>query len=151
MTDNPNTRAISDIQVDKNNLYREENYTDLKVGSLQVFTPVKSDGSVDETRQPLFTGEAQIMGPSGPLPIRSKIEAKTLEEAIEKFPAAIDAAVKEVVEQIKELQRQEASRIVTPDEVAAQLGGLGGGGGGGGGGIPGAGGGAGGGSKILLK
>ncbi|MDY0004745.1 MAG: hypothetical protein RBU30_25840 [Polyangia bacterium] len=121
-------KPVSDIAMDKANLYREEVITDLRVGSIQVFTPVKTDGSPDPARKPLFSGEAQIMGPSGPLPIRTKIEAASLDEALEKFPAAIDQAVKEVVEQIRELQRQEMSRIVTPGEVASSL--LGGGGGG---------------------
>lgn len=140
MSDDPNMKPISEIQMDASNLYREEVYTDLRVGSIQVFAPVKVDGSPDPDRQPLYTGEAQIMGPSGPLPIRAKIDAKDLQEAIDKFPAAVDVAVKEVVEQIKELQRQEMSRIVTPDEVASSLMG---------GGAPA--GGAGRGSKILLK
>ena len=141
MTDDPTMKPVSEIQMDKTNLYREEMITDLRVGTIQVFRPVKVDGSDDPDRTPMFSGEAQIMGPQGPLPIRTKIEAKDLEEAIAKFPAAIDLAVKDVVEQIKELQRQEMSRIVTPDEVAAQLGGAGG--------VPG--GAPGGGSKILLK
>jgi hypothetical protein len=134
-------KPISEIQIDTNNLYREEVVTDLQVGSIQILTPVTAAGEPDPSRSPLYTGEAQIMGPTGPLPIRTRIEASTLAEAIERFPQAIDAAVKDVVSQLRELQRQEMSRIVTPDEVAPPLGGLGGPGVGG----PGAG------SKIVLK
>ena len=141
MTDPTNMKPVSEIQIDTNNLYREEVVTDLRVGSIQILTPVTVEGEPDPSRAPLYTGEAQIMGPTGPLPIRTRIEASTLSEAIERFPQAIDAAVKDVVSQLRELQRQEMSRIVTPDEVAPPLGGLGGPGVGG----PGAG------SKIVLK
>lgn len=140
MSENVSMKPISEIEMDGNNLYKEEVITDLRVGTIQVFTPVKRDGSPDPTRQSLFSGEAQIMGPSGPIPIRAKIDATTLEEALAKFPAAVDVAVKEMVEQVRELQRQEMSRIVTPDEMAASL--LGGGGGGPRPGRP---------SKIVLK
>lgn len=147
MSENPGIKPVSEIEMDKNNLYKEEIFTDLRVGTIQVFTPVKADGSPDPSRVAFYSGEAQIMGPGGPLPIRTKLEAKTLEEALAKFPAAIDAAIKDVVEQIRELQRQEMSRIVTPDEVAASL--VGGGGGGLGGGL--GGGRPGRPSKIVLK
>lgn len=139
MSDPVSMKPVSEISMDKTNLYKEEVITDLRVGTIQVFTPVKVDGTPDPSRQPFYSGEAQIMGPSGPLPIRTKIEASSLEEALQKFPAAIDLAVKDVVEQIRELQRQEMSRIVTPTEVASSL--LGGGGAGRGG-RP---------SKIVLK
>lgn len=143
MTDSTSMKAASEIKMDASNLYREEVVTDLRVGSIQILTPVTLQGTPDTARQPLYTGEAQIMGPSGPLPIRTRIDAASLKEAIEKFPQAIDAAVQDVVAQIRELQRQEASRIVTPGEVAPGLGGLGGLGGGGlGGASP---------SKIVLK
>ena len=62
------------------------------------------------------------------------------------YGEAIEAAVQDVVAQLKELQRQEMSRIVTPGEVAPGLAGLGGAG------LGGAGlGGAGTPSKIVLK
>jgi len=141
VTDPTNMKPVSEIRMDRNNLYREEVVTDLRVGSIQILTPVTMDGTRDPSRDPLYTGEAQIMGPTGPLPIRTRIDASSLEEAIEKFPQAVDAAVRDVAAQLRELQRQEMSRIVTPDEVAPTLGGLGGAG------IPG----AGGPSKIVLK
>ena len=122
---NPDMKAVSEIEMDEKNLFREETYTDLRVGSIFQYVPVKPDGSVDTDRDPLFTGEAQIMSPGGPIPIRCRIDAKSLDEAIERFPDAVSVAVQEVVEQVKEIQRQEMSRIVTPDEVAASLSGPG--------------------------
>ena len=38
-------RLMSDIQLDAGNLYREENITDLKVGSIRILTPIKEDGT----------------------------------------------------------------------------------------------------------
>lgn len=126
MTDSTDMKAASEIRIDVDNLYREEMVTDLRVGSIQILTPVTIEGTPDTARRPLYTGEAQIMGPSGPLPIRTRLDASSLKEAIEKFPQAIDAAVQDVAAQIRELQRKEMSRIVTPGEVAPGLGGLGG-------------------------
>ncbi|MFH2008275.1 MAG: hypothetical protein ABI333_16950 [bacterium] len=117
MTDE-NTKSLSEIELDRNGLYREETYTDLRAGSIQVLTPVKQDGSPDDSRTPLFVGEAHLMSPSGPLPVRCEIQARTLSEALDKYPDAVNAAVDRMIEQAREMQRQEASRIVTPGEVA---------------------------------
>ena len=43
---------LDNISVDAAGLYREEMITDLKAASMQVLTPVKVDGSVDETCAP---------------------------------------------------------------------------------------------------
>lgn len=114
---NENLKSVAEITLDREGLYREETYTDLKAGSIQALTPVKEDGSVDEARAPLFMGEAHLMSPSGPLPVRCEIDAKNLTEALDKFPEAVNVAVDRMVEQARELQRQEAGRIITPDDV----------------------------------
>ena len=49
------------------------------------------------------------MSQMGPLPVNCAIEATDLEEAIQKFPEAIAQAIERMVEEAKELQRQEAS------------------------------------------
>ena len=116
MTDE-NMKSVAEIKLDRENLYREETYTDLKAGSIQALTPVKEDGSVDESRTPLFMGEAHLMSPSGPLPVRCEIDAKTLVEALDKFPAAVNVAVDRMIEQARDMQRQESNRIVTPGDV----------------------------------
>ena len=106
--------------IDQNNLYREESITDFKVGSIRRLTPVKPDGSADPSRSDIFIGQTQLMSPEGPLPIQSELEAKTLQEAIAVFPAAMKEALAEMVEQIKQLQRQQKiqemdkSRIIVP-------------------------------------
>lgn len=106
-----------DIVLDRDNLYREESYTDLRVGSLRRLTPVKVDGSNDEGRDVLFIGQTQLMSQMGPLPISCPIEAKDLEEAIDKLPDALRAAVEHMIEEAKETQRQEASRILVPGQA----------------------------------
>jgi hypothetical protein len=107
-------QELGEIRVDQSNLYREEVYTDLRIATLRRLTPVHSDGSPDESRQPLFTGQTHVMSQAGPLPVECAIEARTLEEAAEKFPEAIKQAVDRLVEEAKELRRREASRIVLP-------------------------------------
>ena len=56
-----------DLTVDVNNLYREENFTDLKVASIRRLTPVDINGKPDETRSPVFMGSTHVMTPEGPL------------------------------------------------------------------------------------
>jgi hypothetical protein len=110
---------IGDINVDKDNLYREETFTDLKVASIRRLTPIRTDGSEDESRTPLFMGETTLMSQRGPLPVQAPIEAKTLEEAFDMFPDAVNKAVEQLIEQAREMQRQEASRIVVPGQGPA--------------------------------
>lgn len=112
-------KALAEIQVDTSNLYREEIVTDLKVASIRRLTPIKPDGSPDPSRRPLYSGETTIMSQAGPLPVHGAIEANSLEEAIEKFPEAINVAVQRMVDQAREYQRQEASRIVVPGQAPA--------------------------------
>ena len=111
-TDSPN--PLGDITVDENNLYREETFTDLKVATLQRLTPIKPDGSADPSRETLFVGQTQLLSQAGPVPVHCPIEAASLSEAMEKFPAAVKQAVERLVEEAREIQRQEASRIVVP-------------------------------------
>lgn len=113
---NPNEGVkITDVKVNKDNLYKEENFTDMTFATIRCLTPVKVDGSPDESRERLFTGLTQLMSPKGPIPVQCVIEgAKDLNDALEKLPAAIDKTVKAMIEEAKEAQRQEASRIVVP-------------------------------------
>ena len=105
---------LDNISVDETSLYREEMITDLKAASMQVLTPVKVDGSVDETRQKKFVAQTQLMSRAGVLPVTAHIEAESLADAIEKFPEAVKEAVDRMVEEAREMQRQEASKIVVP-------------------------------------
>ncbi len=109
-------KALSEIEVDRSNLYREEVYTDLKIASIRVLTPVNSDGSPDTSRPVQYTGETQLMSQMGPVPVHAPIDAKNLDEAIANFPDAVNRAVERLMEEAREIQQREASRIVVPGQ-----------------------------------
>lgn len=124
MAANPNERA-TDVTMDPAALYREEIFTDRKVGTIRTLTPVKSDGSPDASRKTVYAGEAQILTNAGPLPISFEIDAKSLEEAAQKFAGAAKEAIERTMRELQELRRQAASSIVVPQ---GGMGGLGPGG-----------------------
>jgi hypothetical protein len=109
-----NQSPLSDLRVDAANLYREDVYTDLQVATLRRLTPVKADGTDDTSRPVLFVAATQLMSQVGPVPVSAQLDAKDLADAIAKFPDAIRAAVEEMVEEAREMQRREASRLVVP-------------------------------------
>lgn len=108
---------LDDLKVDAGNLYREEVFSDLRVATIRRLTPVRADGQTDESRPTMFSVETQILTPQGLVPVHAPVEAATLSEAIEKFPAAIQAGLDRMIEEAREIRRQSASRIVTPQEV----------------------------------
>ena len=111
------TTKITDIKIDPNNLYREEAFTDLTFATIRRLTPVKIDGSVDESRAPIFTGMTQLMSPNGPIPVQCLIEgAKDLSEAAAKLPEAIEKTVQAMVAEAEEMRRQDASKIIMPGQ-----------------------------------
>jgi hypothetical protein len=123
------TSRVTDATMDAASLYREEIYTDRKVGTLRVLVPVKDDGSADDSRPTVYQGEAQLMTNVGPLPISFDIEAKTLAEAVSRYADATKAGVDRAMRELQELRRQASSSIVIPQGGAGlPPGGLGGGG-----------------------
>jgi hypothetical protein len=121
MTD-PRAQPLSEIKLDDKNLYREEVFTDLRVGSLKQLTPVTTDGNRDLARPIVYIGETQLMSQVGPLPVQTRIDAENLQAAIARFPAAIQTAVEAMIDEVKELQRKEMSRIVVPGaETASKI------------------------------
>lgn len=123
--------SIPEARIDADDLYLEEVFTDRRVGSLRRLTPVTADGAPDPGRPVQFSGQTQLLTPMGAVPLVFDIEAATLSEAIERFPAAMREAVERTVEEVKELRRQAASSIVLPDMASgggiAGPGGFGGG------------------------
>jgi hypothetical protein len=99
-----------------------------------MLTPIKPDGSDDDTRKVLYVGQAQIMTPMGALPVAFEIEADTLNQAVDGYADAAKEAIDNTIKELKELQRQAQSSIVVPGSGGG-AGGLGGGGMPGGGGI----------------
>ena len=113
MVDEQNQSA--ELKIDRSNLFKEETFTDLKVGMIKRMTPVKSDGSVDKTRKPVFVGQTSLMTPNGPLPIQAVIQAKELQQAIKKFPEAMQASMERLGEEAKKYQEQQQGQIEKPD------------------------------------
>ena len=106
---------ITDIKVSTDNLYKEESFTDLKLATIRRLTPVKIDGAIDDSREPIFTGMTQLMSPNGPVPVQCIIEgAKSLSEAAAKLPEAIEKTVQAMIAEAKEMQRQESSKLIVP-------------------------------------
>ena len=128
--------GMVDIQMDADNLYIEDTITDMAAGSIRRLTPICKDGSVDVERPILFMGQAQVMSAMGALPLQFQLESEDLSGAIDQFAEAAQEAVQRMVEEIKEMQRQQASQIVVP------------GAGGGGGPMPGV---PGGGGRFQLR
>ena len=106
---------LPEIQLDPKGLYREDVFTDRRAGSIRRLTPVNTDGEVDASRQVLFSGQTQLLTPAGVLPLGFEIEARTLEEALQKFPAGVKVALEQAIDEARELRREAASRIVVPD------------------------------------
>lgn len=116
----------------KRDEYIEESPDDRKFPLRQIEQLQTIDGS--STR---FVGHVSLaiqtpMGYSN-MPLSFEIEAPSLAEAFKKFPAAAEAEIenakKELEEQIGEMRRKAASRIITPGELppgAMPPGGLGG-------------------------
>ncbi|UCF92846.1 MAG: cytoplasmic protein [Desulfobacterales bacterium] len=104
----------ADFTVDKQNLYREETFTDLKVASIRRLTPVRPDGSEDKGRRIIFVGQTSLLSPNGAVPIQNIIQAKDLQQAIKKFPEAMLVAVDRLIEEAKKVKRREESRIIIP-------------------------------------
>ena len=114
-----------ELKMDPAALYREDVFTDRKIGVIRRLTPVKPDGSDDTGRPTLYAGETQIMTSVGPLPVSFEIEAATLDEAANRYGETAKAAVERTVRDLQELRRQAASSIVVPQ---GGMGGLTGGG-----------------------
>ncbi|MGI9336339.1 MAG: hypothetical protein ACR2RL_24580 [Gammaproteobacteria bacterium] len=120
----PTTDALAELSIDGANLHREETFTDLRAGTIRRLTPVKTDGTPDETRPTNFVGEATLLTRMGPLPVQFPLEAESLSQAVEMFPAEMKKAVEQLNERAKEYAREEASRIVVPTAGAPDLGGM---------------------------
>ena len=110
-----------DFTVQKDNLYREENITDLKTASIRCLTPIKIDGTVDESRQKIYVGHTQLISPQGPVPLQARLNATTLEEALDRFPAAMENEMAQMIEQVKKMQQdmeraeqEEKSNLILP-------------------------------------
>jgi len=99
---------------DLEHLYRQETFTDLVFGSIQVLTPVTPDGKPDADRKTIYLGSANLMTPRGAIPVQCEIPADNFQDAAERFPAAVERSVEEMVSRAKEYERERAGGIVVP-------------------------------------
>lgn len=109
----------TELAMDPAALYREDVYTDRRLGTIRQLTPVGPDGATDPGRPVLFTGQAHIVTPAGTLPIAFELDAKTLGEAAKQFAVAAKEAIEDTMRELQELRRQAASQIVVPDAGTA--------------------------------
>lgn len=128
-------QSESEVQMEAGDLYREETFTDRRVGVIKRLVPVDGNGQTDDSRAVVYSGETQIMLGNNPLPIAFEIPAQTLGEAAEQFATEARKAAEDTVKRLEEMRRDMANQIVVPGQ------------GGGGGMPPGMGGG---GSKIQM-
>ena len=113
--------GMPDIQIDANTLYRDELYTDRKAGTIRRLTPVTVEGSADTARAVLYSGQTQLLTPGGVLPLSFDIEASSLADAVQRFPAAVQAALEQAIEEAREYRREASSRIVVPDVAGGAI------------------------------
>ena len=115
-----------ELEMSPDALYREEVFTDRRMGSILRLTPVDGQGAADPARQVVYVGQTQVMTPAGALPISFEIAAADLADAARQFGPEAAKAVDDTVSRLKEMQREAASSIVVP---GSEGGGMGGGGG----------------------
>ncbi len=114
---------LKNLKMERDRLYLEEVITDLAAGTIRRMRPLNADGTPDTSRQTLYMGQAQVLSAMGPLPIQFELEAGSLEEAIEMFGPEAEKAVRRMVDELRELQREQASQIVVPASGAMPGGG----------------------------
>ncbi|MEK6796218.1 MAG: hypothetical protein AABZ39_15670 [Spirochaetota bacterium] len=105
---------LKEIKVNMASLYREETFSDLGVATIRVMTPVKPDGTKDAARAVLYTGQASIVTEMGQLPLSFALEAASVEDAFKKFPDGMKKAFDEMMQEIREMRREQQNRIVVP-------------------------------------
>ena len=110
-----NEPALPEIRFDATALYQEDVFTDRAAGTIRRMRPVLVSGEPDASRPVLFSGQTQLLTPGGVLPLGFEIEAANLEEAIAKFPQAVQEALNQAIEEAREMRREAQSRIVVPE------------------------------------
>ena len=110
-----------EIQMNINDLYKEEVFTDQKVGTIRRMTPITPEGDRDESRDVLHLGGTQMMTPAGPLPLNFEIAGSDLTEVVNNFSEAASQCLENTMAELQEMRRQQASQIVMPGEASSQI------------------------------
>lgn len=108
------TDPEANIRMDSTDLWREETFTDRRVGTLQRLTPIKSDGSPDDGRTAVYVGQTQVLTPGGALPLSFEVEASSLEDAVAQFGECAQEALANAMQRLEEMRREAASSIIVP-------------------------------------
>ena len=103
-----------DITMNPEELFREESFTDRRMGSIQRLTPVDGDGNAVPGGEVVYIGHTQLMTRAGPLPLTFEIPAESLADAAGKFGDGASVAMEETVKRIEDMQREQASSIIVP-------------------------------------
>ncbi len=113
-----NQQPLLDIKIDTTSLVKEDVYSDQKVGSVRVLTPVLANGETDTSRDVTFFGQTQVMTPGGAIPLNFELKTESLADAFEAFGDAAKESMEQTMKEIQEYQRQQASKIVVPGQGA---------------------------------
>lgn len=109
-------QALPDINIDETSLVKETVYSDQKVGSVRVLTPVTLSGEVDKSRKITYFGQTQVMTPGGAIPLNFELLADNLAAAFSAFGDAAKESMDQTMREIQEYQREQASKIVVPGQ-----------------------------------
>ena len=104
----------AEIALDSKSLYREETFTDRRVGTLQRLTPITTSGDTDSTKPVLYVGQTQVLTPAGALPLSFEVPATSLADAVAKFGDHAKLALARTMRRLEELRREQASSIIVP-------------------------------------
>jgi hypothetical protein len=107
-------RTQPDFRMSATGLYRDETFTDRRVGTLHRLVPVTADGADDPGRPVIYEGQTSVFTPAGSLPLIFEIEASTLADALEKFAATAQQALEQTLRELEEIRRAAASSLVVP-------------------------------------
>lgn len=119
------------IEMNSDDLYVEESFTDRRVGTLQRLSPVTVTGEPDDSRPVRFLGQTQVLTPAGALPLSFEIEAETLAQAVARFGETAQQALASTMERLEAMRREQASSLIVPGSGGGPAGGAPGGGPGG--------------------
>jgi len=108
----------TEITMDGATLFKEEMFTDRRVGTIQRLTQVDGEGRPVDGGEIIFIGQTQLMTRAGPLPLSFELDANNLAEAAEKFAAGASQAMEDTVKRLEDMRREQASSIIVPGAEA---------------------------------
>ena len=91
---------------DKDSLYVVEIYSDLVNGDIKMATPVNAGRTRDSRRDARFFSSITVNYRGQAMNVNFEIDAKNLEEAIDKFPETAQARGSEMVEKLEAMDRR---------------------------------------------